>query len=102
MEDTTSEAEERGRTIFETLIRDALKGPDHPESFWKPDGPSEDHRVFITRPKKQRVLLRISQDALEQAADDPASIPRLAREVVQQLRVSESGEGVGYVRGAWF
>ena len=65
---------------------------------WTSEENTETHTVTIKGPGK-RNRLKISQDALE-ATDDPADIPRLEREVQKQLRVSELGKAVGYVKGA--
>lgn len=89
------EADERGKTIFEEFIRVAR--PDAQLS-WGYEGAREIHIAFIQRPGKKRIYIEISQEAFDQAVDDPASRPRLAREVEQQLRSSESGKGIGLVK----
>jgi hypothetical protein len=98
MNDELTEADEgRQRAVIEEIIVRARPGF---ELRWAFSGntrreDTETH-VLNIQGRQNRFRLIISQDALE-ATDDPASIPRLEREIEKQLRISESA-GLGYVR----
>jgi hypothetical protein len=91
----TKIAEGRQKAVFDEIIKRARPGF---ALCWTSEGPTEAHIVTVKGPGK-RYRLKISQDALE-SADEPANIPRLEREVQKELRVSESGKAVGYVKEA--
>jgi hypothetical protein len=90
------DATDLGRRFFEQMI-----GQLRPDSkfSWHEETERELHTVSISEPG-MRSRLEITQEALDQAADDPSSHDRLAREVRVQLRVSESRECVGRVTEA--
>jgi hypothetical protein len=44
-----------------------------------------------------RVPVKVTQDAIEQAAREPEAVPRLRMEVERALRESESGTAIGVV-----
>jgi hypothetical protein len=95
MGDRQFEIDERGKTVFEEFIQ-AVR-PDAQLS-WRREESREIRIVLMQRLGKKRILLEISQEAFDQAVDDPASRPGLAREVEQQLRLAESGSGIGLVK----
>jgi hypothetical protein len=94
--DNLADVDEVGKEFFERIIRPKIVAG--PELHWGQDYPTETHTVFVSRPGKKRIMLKISRDALDQANDEPAKRPRLASEIEQQLKVSESGKTMGYVR----
>jgi hypothetical protein len=89
------EADECGRTIFGEFIRAAR--PDAQLS-WDHEVARQIHIAFIQRPGRKRIYIEISQEAFDEATVDRESRLRLAREVRQQLRLSESGKGIGLVK----
>jgi hypothetical protein len=94
MADKQFEMDDSRQKIFEEFIRAARPGA---QLSWGHEESRETHIAFIQRPGKRRIQLEISQEAFE-AVDDPSSRLRLARKVEQQLRLSESGTGIGLVK----
>ncbi|MGA2725154.1 MAG: hypothetical protein ABSG79_22420 [Bryobacteraceae bacterium] len=89
------EADERGKAIFGEFIRAAR--PDAQLS-WGHEAARQIHIAFIQRPGKKRIYIEISQEAFDEATVDRESRLRLEREVERQLRLSESGKGMGLVK----
>ena len=44
-----------------------------------------------------RVSVKVTQEAIEQAASEPGALPRLRMEVERAMRESESGTAIGVV-----
>jgi hypothetical protein len=91
---TDYDTDERGEEIFEETIRGIRQGAEF--TTWPAVEKSERFTVTILWPDRS-VKLSATREVLHQAADDPESHPRLAREIERQLGISESG-GHGFVR----
>ena len=91
---TVCDTDERGQEFFEETIRGIRQGAEF--STWRAVEKSECFTVSILWAGRS-VKLWATREALHQAADDPRSCPRLAREIERQLRISESG-GDRFVR----
>ena len=62
------------------------------EVRWRECGPTEARMVFTGR-----VSVKVTQEAIEQAASEPGALPRLRMEVERAMRESESGTAIGVV-----
>ena len=65
---------------------------------WVVSGETRIHTVSIKKPGDKGIKLRISEDAVEQAADEADKLPRMELQVERELRVSESGTAIGFVK----
>ena len=84
------ESEMRGKEVIEAWIRELRPAKEY--RWWK--NPNDEvHSVFMAGSSR----LKISRDAVDQAADEPSTRPRLRSEVERALREAESVDGVGYV-----
>ena len=90
---TDYDTDDLGKAFFEETIRRIRQGA---EFAWEEDVRSERFTVVVLGPAKS-VKLGASREALHQAADDPRSRPKLAREIERQFRISESGRD-GFVK----
>jgi hypothetical protein len=91
-----NEPEDRGRGFIEGRITEMF-----PTSTvtWDPDVKADVSTAWISRPGSRRIGLRVAQEAIDQASDDPGSHTRLSREIEKQLRISESaGDDSGFVK----
>ena len=86
--------EEQAKALFEEII-DELK-PGVLLIFSWGEKPDETRILSITEPGRKRILLTITQDALEDGADR-TNKHRLIADAGKALRISESGRGVGVV-----
>jgi hypothetical protein len=80
-----------GRQVIEEMIR-TLR-PKVSAFSWTEDRSTDTYLLSMTG----GVPLRISQCAVDQAAEETSALPRLKREIESALRVSESGEAIGFV-----
>lgn len=78
-----------GEKQFDRIFRALRSGR---EVRWRESGPTEARMVFTGR-----VPVKVTQDAIEQAAREPEAVPRLRMEVERALRESESGTAIGVV-----
>jgi hypothetical protein len=91
--DDVNETDNRGKRFFEQTIRRLRPGS---KFSWHSEASTETCTLSMSG-SGVHVKLQITQEALDQAADDPGSHQRLTRDAELQLRFSESGEGVGRV-----
>lgn len=91
---TVCDTDERGQEFFEETIRGIRQGAEF--TTWRAIVKSQCFTLSILWAGRS-VKLWATREALDQAADDPRSRPRLAREIERQLRISESGRN-GFVR----